>query len=280
MGKTPWSTAAWVAAMLVACLANAARAEEGADEETLGARIEALEDAVERHDRAEDLKALRKDLDRAAALYEEGEGQKSLREDLMCVFKTVLKASKHSDLIEASLVAICATRDEDAPTLIKPYLRQKNRKETDPVLVTAIEAAGGVPHKSLVAPLLKLVQSSKHCGVAAAAMLALGHYGKLKRHREKILVVLVKETEKCKPGGQPRTARGGGTSVDPNAPITGGVIGRDTGPGARWQALSAALPRALNDLTGRQAESAMAWFDFVDEYKGNLHLLFEDRDAK
>ncbi len=61
--------------------------------------------------------------------------------------------------------------------------------------------------------------------------------------------------------------------MDPNAPITGGVLGRDSGPGARWKALSAALPHALNDLTGREVESAVAWFDFVKDHEGDLVVL-------
>jgi len=280
MRKLCGTPAVWAAVLVAGLLAGAAAAgeEPGPDAEDLLPRIDALADAVEQHDKADDLGALQQDAASALEIYRLcTEKQDKERKRTMDVLRTVLKCTREDAVVQAALRAIGGTSDAAAPGLVRPYLRQRDLEEGDPVLTTAIEVAGDMPDGSFVPPLLKIVERSKHYATAAQAMAALGHYGKDKRNRVRILESLVKTVAKCQPGGPPRTSRGGSQpGLDPSDPMTGAPMGKDTGPGARWSVLSLAITPALNELTNRKIENVYSWLDLYDQYKKNLEVLFDD----
>lgn len=276
MGNASWIRVVLAGVVLTLAFAPPSRAGDEAERDELTPKVEALASAVEDHDRADDVGALRKDVAATLALYEECAGKDPWRKELMALFKTLLKAAKDEGLTRTTLEALGTCKDPDAPKLVKPYLRQRNRKEGDPTLSTAIGVAAQLPDPALVTPLLTLVEKSKHYGTAAEAIKTLGHYGVLKRHREKILLALVKTVEKNKPGGPPRASRGGQPTIDPSAPVPSAPSGKDSGPGARWAALAPVLPGALNRMTNQDLADIFDWFDMVKENKKNLKVLFND----
>ena len=126
-------------------------------------------------------------------------------------------------------------------------------KRASDTLKAAVEAASQLPDPSLVAPLLKIVTRSKTTGIMEEAVFALGKFKDARKYRGRILETLVGEAKKVKPGNRPRM-RGSQDSLNGN----GTPYGRESGPGARWAALSASVPVALRELTGQDVRTGSA----------------------
>ncbi|MFQ5844690.1 MAG: HEAT repeat domain-containing protein, partial [Planctomycetota bacterium] len=142
------------------------------------------------------------------------------------------------------------------------YLVQPDKRKSGALLEVAVETAGRVRDDQLVSALLKIVTKSKDLSIAAQAVKSLGKFGHSKAKRKKILTELVATVKKDKPGvsgtfnplGANR--RSGEESVN------------------RWQALTAVLTPALNELTGRKLRAPEEWFHTVQSYKSRLDEIF------
>lgn len=254
-----------------------ARAEES--DADLQARYESLEEAIERHKADEG--ALKEDLKRAVEMYGDAVRQDDLRAQLVTLVGHQAGRRESEVVTLAALRALGDMGDPRGARYVKPFLRQRDRKKASPMLMAAVGVAGEVPDASLVEPLLKIVEKSKTFKVATLAMASLGKFRRCKRKRARILERLVKTVEKARPGGRPGM-RGAGSGSDDFTGTSGGTdpgfVGKEGGATARWSALTAALPGALNELTGRDIAQVEDWFLYYEDNKRNLKRLFKDED--
>jgi hypothetical protein len=268
-------------AAVVALSSPVASAEDAAppaaatsvDEAT--AKVVALEESVKRHKEEKATQALMSDVGQVLKAHKECTDAK-LRSRLLAALGTILKATKEDDLERAAIVAFGDTGDTEAWKYVKSYVQQPNPKETPPLLLDAIAAAGKTKAEGAVDPLLTLVQKSKTNKVAIAALNALGSYGDSKRYRVKVLEGVLDTVRKSVPGRSSGLAAGGGGS--------GGIgeadesMGTASDAGAetqnRWNALSPVMVETLNRLTGQRATTAKEWFDLYDSHKRDPNALF------
>jgi len=273
----------WIVVTALAAFgtAKAVMAEEADADSALLERIDALEAAVEEHRKAKDVAALGQDIDDLSSFWEKARANEKVSERVIDAMGDVAKATDDERLTSDAIDALGQTEDPRAAPHIKRFLRQRKDTEADLTLRSAVDAAGKVVDSSLVSPLLKIVEDSKHFGIAARAIESLGAYGRVARSRVKILEDLVKTVKKSKPGSLPRMRPGGSGNIDPQGNSDdGGNYPSDSGPTARWNALSRVLPEALCELTGQNVRSTSDWILLVGERKGKLQTIFRDRDPE
>jgi hypothetical protein len=170
------------------------------------------------------------------------------------------------------LETVGTTEAPEAMKLVRPYLRQPDPEKSSPVLLCAIRVASTIPVSECVEPLLVLFEDSKETGVAAAALEALGAFGKIKNKRVKILTTCVKNVERSQPGTSNRP-KGGQAGVGNGADNPPGYTRGDAGPGARWGALAPVLSKSMNALTGQNIGAPQQWFQLLKDTK-DLNSLF------
>lgn len=237
-------------------------------------RLKEISLSVKAHKKALDLSGLEDDLERAKTLYGEARAEDKLCGQLIKLVGSLTRGSKDMPLATAMLRALAEIGDPRGARYVKPYLRQRDKKQAPAMLAVAVDAAADVRHSSLVKPLLEIVLKSKTYAIAAKCVATLGHYKDIKRSRNTIVETLLKALKKCKPGGRPRM-RGGSTSMDGSGGDMGGSgSGQGGGAGARWAALRGAVPRALQNLTGQEFGGTDEWLAVLKEYKGKYGQLF------
>jgi hypothetical protein len=261
--------------VLLACaFGGASLAAEDAVTDPLLEQVVALEKDLAKHVQEKAAQPLLEDAKRAADLHKQAGEKADLKKRLLAVQQSVVRNVKEDAEKKAALDYAASTGDENAASIIKPFLRQPNVKEADDLLLGAIAAAGRVPSKDTVDALLKIVENTKHMGAGVAAMKSLASFGKLKAPRVKVLQTLVDIVEPLQPGGRPG-ARGSGGGIgepgdSPPSPANQGD------PAARWASYAPVLPDVLNALTGQKCSSAQQWFQMVKEAKPNFQRLFLD----
>ncbi len=262
----------WRAALAAAALLLGGVAGSAAADEELSNRAAALKDIIKGHQVDKDLDALKNDVNEVVKLYTgamaaDDDKVKGQAVELMgMISKWCVGKSRH-DVLKAALTGFGTMGDERASKFVKPHLRQHNLKKAGPILQTAVDTAGKAPHSDYVEPLLKIVHKSKTLPIVARAATALGGFKKIKNKRKKILIELVKTTEKDRPGTRP-----GDRDPDMHQPLSYGSAG------SRWTTLSPILHKILNQLTGRDLHAAEEWFAMVKEYKSDLDDLFADEE--
>ncbi len=240
-------------------------------------RLKTWKRDVAEHRKGKKLDLLKKDFQLAADLYKSSSDDPKFQGKVIAAIGVAARGSKDEELHKMVLFALSDLKDLRGARYVKPYLKQPDKKKASNLLDVAVAAAGDLPGAMLVEPLLAIVRKSKHMGILGDAVRALGKFGKVKRKRVKILEALVDAAKKAKPGGRPRM-RGpredmsGGTdgSSDPGAPV-----GREAGPGARWNTLSRSVPGALTELTGLRQNQITDWFVLVKDSKGRLKNIFQ-----
>ncbi len=268
--------ASLVLTMLLSCLlvglppAYAADSDERKSEPTNKERVKELETKFKAAKKSKDENSMRALLDSASDLFEDCCDDEKLQE---AVIKFAGKAHKgvKGDAFDILVIQeLAEIGDLRAAKYIKPFLRQRDKDKTSATLKAAIEAAAKVPDPSLVKPLLKLVEKSEHTTAMNEAVYALGKFRGAKRYYRAIFETLCDEARKVKPGNRPRM-RGNGND------LTGGdstPYGRESGPGARWSALSRSVPAALRELTGQEIRDIGEWMHVVKNAKGKYDSLF------
>jgi hypothetical protein len=234
-------------------------------------RVVALEAKVTADLSAKSYDALQEDAKSTAALDKEVEGKAPYHDRLFKILRE-LSRSKVDDVCKAAIRAVGeAGNADDGARIVRAFLRPVDDDSPSTALLTSLETIPQIPDDSLVEPLLKIVTDSKNYSVAAKAVEALGSFKAAKRKREKIVEELVKTVQKDTPGGQSRMGKDNQTNPDQ-------PVGNNPGQGAaaRWGLLSAALPKALNTLTGQSVATAEEWFTAVKQAKGHLGTLFHD----
>ncbi len=261
-------TSAWA---LVAVLAiGAAVASAAEDAAALAKRYTELKNRVKTNRKEKDMGALKGDLKAAVKLHADAEGKehKALRKKVLGLMASVPKGMKNAKLNADFLTAVGQTRDSDAGTHVRPYLKQANAKDADETLRTAIRVAGEVPSGCLVSGLLKILNKSKHMGAAAMALSSLAKFGKVKSHRAKIFAAVVESVRKSKPGAKGQYG------------VSYGALRSGEATRSRWSALSPILPKMLGKLTGNENYGASVddWFTMYDDNKRDLSDMFADAE--
>ncbi len=242
---------------------------EGSTSKAAARELAELTARVKTHRAEKDLGGLKGDLKAAVALHARNADDKKLRKKALALIDSVPKGMKNDDLRKDMLSALGQTHDAGAGKYIKFYLKQKNLKQADDVLLTAIRVAGEAPDGNLVSPLMKILTKSKHMGAAAKALTALGNYHGVKTKRIKILQGIVESIRKSKPGVK-------GTMKDPVQGDQYKHAGEETRN--RWAALSQLMVKTLGKLTGSENYGASPedWFTMYDDNKRDLKSLFTD----
>lgn len=241
-------------------------------DETLRERLTDHEHRVKAHRRDRASRRLEDDLQRAIALFREAEGTP----DCEVVQKRLLKqvgslTRVRDDIVRiAALEALGILGHADGARYVKPFLRPARNERGQKRAVAAIRAAGEIADEALVLPLLRIVDKSKHYGVAAQAVRALGKFRECTRYRERI----VEELAKTLRSDMPAAPKRGRSTQDAYIPGKHGHAGT-----ARWVALSRVLPRALNELTGQRVASVGDWLALIQEYRRDLGALFAADEA-
>lgn len=281
-GTTQGMLAACMSVALCIGLASSSYAEDAPDksadeqrsaEKELDQRYKDLAAEWKSVKRKKNITAMSATLKKATALYGDAEAYDDLRVKVLKFVGVAAKGTKGDTVRTMVLHTLADIGDLRGAKYIKPYLRQANPKKAPPLLGTAIATAMEVPDPSLVGPLLKIVTVSKTTGVIEEAIQALGKFKNARKRRGKILTTLVSEAKKVKPGARPRM-RGGQENIDGGAGGGTTSYGNQSGSGARWAALSAAVPAALSELTGQDIGSMDDWIDLVKRNRGKLSNLF------
>ncbi len=259
----------WGLAMALLVFGVAVQGNAAADTQSLVQDFEALTEDVKTHRAAKDIAALTRDLQTAVKLHAAAEGKATLRKKVITLIGNVPKRMNDNTLRCEVLKALGATGDPLAARFVRFYLRQANRKKASKVLLTAIGTAGQIPTGSLVSPLLKILDKSKHMGAAAQALESLGNYRGVKSHRVRILKEIVISIRRSRPG----------VKGDMKDPVEGDMH-RHSGEAMRdrWSALATRMPRVLGKLTGVDSGDGSCddWFTMYDDHKRNLRGLFVD----
>ena len=119
-----------------------------------------------------------------------------------------------------------------------------------------IKAVGLLHPDGAIDELLESFKKAKAPDVSAAAVTALGNFHKSKRRYEIL-------EEICKAGKNMIPSRGAGKN--PSAETQ-----------ARWAAVSGAIGKSLDTLTGNPVGDPTEWFKKVDEAKKDMKKLFKD----
>jgi hypothetical protein len=254
-------------ALLALAAAVPALAEDGgSDAERFCATVT---EQVKGHVANKDEAGLAKDALSVLALHKMAGEDKALRRKALALFGDILRAATADGTRVAALEALAEAADVDGAEILKPYLAQRDPREADSVLLAALKAARKMPDSSLVSPLLKVFEKSKHDGAAREAMESLGYFHDARGQRVKIFETIVDEVRRTKPGVKGYEK---GNIGEEGASATG-EAGR-----SRWAALKQVLPPTLSRLTGRDLYGVTAeeWFTLADEYKGRTAALFLD----
>jgi hypothetical protein len=223
---------------------------------------------VAQHVKDKAVKALLEDAKAACALHKEVAARDDLRKRALATLETIVKNQKEESGRKTALEHVGSTGDVDAMKIVKPYLKQPDREKSNPVLLCAIQVAGLLPTSDCVEPLLGMVEDSKVVEVSAAAMEALGSFGKIKNKREKILTELCRTVAKWTPAGVARPKQ-----TSPGTDDSGGSTTGESTVGKRWTTLAPILPTTLNKLTGQKVNTAEQWFQVVKDTP-DLGVLF------
>lgn len=269
--------------LTVGCLAvlcGVATATAAPTAEELETSIATLEQQLKEHLATKNAGPLLQDGQKAAAIYPDTKDIPAARKRLKQVFESVVKAVKEDADRKAAFDILVGTKDPELGPLLRPYLRQSNVKESDPLLLAAIRAAAALPCSENAEPLLTIYDKSKHMTATTAAMEALGSFRPVRSRREKILDALVTDVKRVKPGGQPGQRGGSGLGVGEDAGGTGTNSPSPGDPSARWGALSPLLPKVLNLLTGQNIGSADMWFVAWDDAKRPADLFAADEVSR
>jgi len=255
------AAAAALIALLVGLLASAARAGDG-ENATLNARIAEHSRRLAEERRERDIHGIHEEIWNAVALYREVQRAEACTSMGAKLVREVGALCRHGDdrIQRCALEALGAMHDEAGARYLKPFLKPGSEKPADPLTLAAIEASAGVRHESLVDPLLRIVERCPCPLATRRAVEALGGYRPVEAKREEILLGLL---------GAARAER----------PEDGAGAQRSEDALARWRALSASVPLALNRLTGRDVPTLDGWFRLAEEHEGDVAGLFEAEAA-
>jgi len=118
---------------------------DGSTSEAAARELAELTARVKAHRAEKDLGGLKGDLKATVALHARNADDKKLRKKALALIDSVPRGMKNDDLRKDMLNALGQTRDAGASKYIKLYLKQKNLKQADDVLLTAIRVAGEAP---------------------------------------------------------------------------------------------------------------------------------------
>jgi len=248
-----------------------------AEASELVVQVTELEKQVKQHAVDKAVAALLEDARLATKLHKACGETVELKRRCLDVHETVLKSVKEDGERIAVFDQLVATGDPEAGKLLRPYLRQPNVKEADRLLLAAIKAAGPLACTETAEPLLLIFEKSKDMGAATASLEALGRFREVKNRREKILETVAKNVQKNMPGTRAGPRGGGSGGVGDPVPDSSTAAPNPNGsdPGARWAALSAVLPKALNELTGRSIATTEAWLHAVRQVDKTSELFVQ-----
>ena len=181
------------------------------------------------------------------------------KNDRALLLKTAAQVLAHDGLGSARGVAAdCLGRLNDEAGALRPLARHlpSTKDETVSALsLRVIAAMGYLAPDAGVAPLLNLVHKSADPNAATHAVRALGGFG-YSKHRQKILLALLKRSKASAPG-QSKSKKG----VNSDA-------------ARMWRALNGEITSALNQLTGRRLPDIEAWHKLHKAHKKKLSKLF------
>lgn len=252
-----------------------ADAEEG--DRSVEQRLKDVQSSIKKHLKDKDSEGLVADAEVLVTLYSEAEPLPKVQTKVLETLGGLTKVRFDEQIVMGVFTDLAGLEDPRGAKYIRPFLKQKKPTQAPKVLRAAVEAAGLLPHDSLVGPLLKIVDKSKTWPVAASAMEALGSYGRSKK-RVKILEALVKTTLKSRSGGKGRMGGGSGGGMGDEFVPDGYIPQSEGGPSGRWASLAGELGPTLNKLTGQKVTSLSDWFLLVKQRKGKLGSLFLDDD--
>lgn len=174
------------------------------------------------------------------------------------------KVIKDKKMKESSLAAVAALVEiNDGKACWKQMSRMlphpKKTEEASDIQLAVVAAAGKLVPKSAIKALIELGYKAKDNKAAAAAVLALGGYGKDKKNRVKILEEIM--------GIALRTRPGQTTTKAPSAEAI-----------ARWGAVGPACVGALNRLTSTTHQTFEEWESLYKDNKKRPGDLFPEDD--
>lgn len=242
-----------VTALLVAPVAVVRAADAPTD--AVG-QLKAVVAEIDAAMKAKDESAVTVAVKKVPALYKsvtDGAARSSAAKELGSVVKSTKMTSARKDALDA----LVETEDgKEAWKHLQAAYPADDLQDETRWNVDVVKAVGALHPDGAIDRLLESFQKGKDADFAAAAVLALGNYGKSKQ-REKILVEIVKAGKNMVP------SRSSSKNPSPEAQ-------------ARWGILSGAIGKALDLLTGDTVGDPTEWFKKVDDSKSNLKGLFRN----
>jgi hypothetical protein len=246
------------AAALVATLglSNARAADAPPTANDAAAQVKAALAAIEAAETAKDEAALSAAIKPIAPLYKSTQDE-ALKGSMMSALGKVVKQAKMTTARGDALKTMIATEDgKEAWKAIQGDYPSNDSEDATHWDLTFLGALHDLHPDGAIDKLLESFQKGKHAEFAAAAVAALGGYHKSKQ-REDILEKIVKTGKIIAPSRAPGKV--------PTADAQG-----------RWATISAAVGKALDELTGSKIGDTTDWFRKVDEAKKNYKQFFKD----
>ncbi len=169
----------------------------------------------------------------------------------------VIKQNKMTTARGAALTALVETEDgKEAWKAIQGAYPADDVEDSERWNVDFVKAVGLLHPDAAIEKLLETFRKAKQVDLSAAAVAALGNYGKSKQ-RELILTEIVKAGKNMVP------SRSSSKNASPEST-------------ARWGALSQPIGHALDQLTGDTVGDPVEWFKKYDEGKKNIKAMFKN----
>ncbi len=181
----------------------------------------------------------------------------AVRASIAKALGSVVKQNKMTTARGAALDALVETEDgKEAWKAIQGSYPADDVEDSERWNVEFVKAVGLLHPDAAIERLLETFRKAKQDDLAATAVTALGNYGKSKQ-REMVLTEIVKAGKNMVP------ANSSGKNASPETR-------------ARWAALSGAIGKALDQLTGDSVGDPVEWFKKYDDGKKNIKAMFKN----
>ncbi len=208
--------------------------------------------------KAEDVNALTEAIGQIPGVY--ADAAPALQGKLRAELGKVLKDQDLGSARQAALDVFIGIDDpKNAWKEVGKCMPDRKAEEPPEVDVAIVRSAGVFAQSKAIKPLLELAGKAKSAKLSAAAVAALGGYGKDRKNRVKIYEELVDIAKKTRPGRSTEKA------VSDEAQ-------------ERWGLMEPAVVAALNELTGQNLAKFDDWEAMAKEYKRNPKDLFISGD--